>query len=385
VSDATAPWSVWSADDVEHLDQLRQPRFAAPLDRLTRRARTMVTAQRATASVALAFFLWRGLTFESVDGTFMKTVLAHGWVLLVVGAVGVVAGRTLPARRLLGFLLTGFFVIPVVVNVVMGPVNDWVGQGSRWASIGIVPPLEEVVKALPLLVLVYAVRRRPSTSASVLDFGLAGFALGAGFGIHEDLLYDRSLVMGFDGLGGLLVPSVVVDPLLVIGHGGWTALVGLGVGIAVVHRGRGPVWLAAVAGLAVAVADHAAANSAMLGDSFRGWVLDGWLALLMLAAGTAAAVASGVLVRRWAAARDTMFPPVPGASLLPLSPMALEAGEYCRLRAAVHTGAWRRAAPGHASAAAPQTAMLLAAAAGAAGLVIGPPVRPASPHVASSP
>ena len=346
---------------------------------VTRRSQLFEIGQRATAAVTIAAALWRGFTFGDGNNGFAETLSAHVWVLVWVSAIGLLVGRSLSVRRLVGFTLTGFFLIPILVKVAHGPLTRWAGEGTNWASAGVVPVLEEVLKALPLVVVVIAMRRDRTRSLSVLDFGLAGFALGAGFAIHEDLLWERTLVGGFDGVAGLLAPSFVVDPLLVVGHAGWTALIGLGIGIAVVHRGRGPAWLAAVLCTALAIGDHAAAN--YRGDvDVRAWVLDGRLAVAALAVGLVGAIISGLSVQRWATERDRVFPPVPLSQRLAPSALLFPSAEYARERSMAHTGAWRRFAPGHEAVADPHVPILLYDGATRAGLVVVPSAASGTPH-----
>jgi RsiW-degrading membrane proteinase PrsW (M82 family) len=350
--------SIWSTDDGAHLREVRAPVLQAELGAVVGRTRAIETGQRAIAAVVVVAAMWRGLTFDSPDDGFVETLVAHGWVLVWLGALGLLVGRSLPARRLVGFLLTGFFLVPILVKLAHGPLTGLVGEDTNWATAAVVPVLEELMKAIPLIALLLGTRRDPSRSLSVLDFGLAGFAVGAGFAIHEDLLWERTLVGGFEGLGGILAPSIVVDPLLVVGHAGWTALVGLGIGFAVVHRGRGPVWLVAVVGASLAVADHAAAN--FRGDvDVRAWLLDGRLAVIALGLATVAAVISGRAVQVWATKRDGVFPPVPVSRLVAPSAAILRYGDYARQRSMAHTGAWRRSAPGYEAAAQPHVAVVL--------------------------
>src|SRR5690606_34392292 len=124
----------------------------------------------------IAAALWRGFTFGDGNNGFAETLSAHVWGLVWVSAIGLLVGRSLSVRRLVGFTLTGFFLIPILVKVAHGPLTRWAGEGTNWASAGVVPVLEEVLKALPLVVVVIAMRRDRTRSLSVLDFGLAGFA-----------------------------------------------------------------------------------------------------------------------------------------------------------------------------------------------------------------
>ena len=365
------PSSIWSTDDGAHMVEAQAPELRAELRTVVSQTQAVDLGQRAITAIVVIAALWRGFTFGDGDNGFTDLLLAHVWVLVWVGAVGLLVGRALSARRLVGFMLTGFFFVPVVTKLAHDPLTSWVGADTNWAAAGVVPVLEEFLKALPLLALLIGMRRDPSRSISVLDFGLAGFAVGAGFAIHEDLLWERSLVGGFEGLGGLLAPSFVVDPLLAVGHGGWTALIGLGIGFAVVHRGRGPAWLAAVGATVIAVGDHVAAN--YRGDTeLRAWVLDGRLAVIVLAVGLVGALVSGRIVQAWGNTRDWVFPTVPLSKLVTPAAGFFAAGDYARERSMAHTGAWRRFAPGYEAAAQPHIPILLYDAADQAGVAIDP-------------
>src|SRR5690606_9620663 len=131
---------------------------------------------------------YRGLTIGSAKH-FLPSLVAIAWPMVWLGALGLVAGRTVPMRRLLGFVMLGYFLVPPLVVLLTAPALAWLPYDVGVALV--VPVAEGVLKAAPLLALGLGARRDTYGPRSVLDFGLAGFALGGGFWIHENVLWDR--------------------------------------------------------------------------------------------------------------------------------------------------------------------------------------------------
>lgn len=225
-----------------------------------------------------------------------------GWFLLVSYRV-----RTVGVREVVRFWLWGFFPVALVAYALSEPLEGLLSgnvQTALW-----VPLVEELVKVAPLLLVSLFLRPR-HRHATLSDFWLLGFALGSGFGFHEDALYVRLASSGFaDGLEGTLFPTFLRGSQYVVTHGGWTALAGVGVGIALLHRRR--VWALPVGAtlVAVAVLDHAAVNWRGGGSELvRSLAADGQLAASLLLLTAMGAVAHDVAVLRWANERDAMFP-----------------------------------------------------------------------------
>lgn len=216
----------------------------------------------------------------------LLTVGAYNWwpvvLLLLVGFFA--RGRT--TLHVAAGWFSGYFLSMAVVFLILDPTGNWLGDDSRWQSAFLVPVVEEAAKALPLLLLYFTIRRTRWMKPTVTDFTVYGLAVGGGFAFHEDALFARVISEGWDGWG-LLFPAIVQDPVFAVGHGVWTGLVGLGIGIALAKRGRSLVWLIPLAAYLLVTIDHALVND---GGS-RSLLLDGRLPLYLLTVGIVAALA----------------------------------------------------------------------------------------------
>ena len=354
--------SIWTATDGEWL--ATSPPDARALDRSSLR----VLAARVLTGVAVVTAVGRLLLLDSDLGDVARTIQMVSWPVILLLVLGLPL-RSLPARRVLALGMTGFFAIPLLVGLTTPLLLQWAGDGNLGPAI-LVPVVEETLKAVPLLLVFRAEHRNPIRSLTALDLTLVGLAVGAGFTVHEDALWDRLLVGGVEGPFGWLAPYVVLFPVEVVGHTGWTLLVGAGLGLWLVHRRRVPyAWVAPVLGFTLAVVDHAAVN--WRGDlDARAWVLDGALARWAGVAAIAAAVTSGLVVRHWAEQRDRVFPTVAPVDAdwrgLPAR------WRYLRQRTGAHTLAYRRLAPGHEVAGLPASALVVAGSASLAGVTPDP-------------
>ena len=158
---------------------------------------------------------------------------------LAVGSV-----RTLGWRAFLGAGLTGFLAVPAIAALIGRPVVSHLGTDSGLATAGWAPLTEEILKALPvLLIAVLAVRRRASRP-SAADLLLLGLWSGAGFALFENAVYGRGGVnWSAAPLASLLVPSGTTTALygrpgmLVSGHMLHTGLLALGIAITLMYKG----------------------------------------------------------------------------------------------------------------------------------------------------
>jgi RsiW-degrading membrane proteinase PrsW (M82 family) len=229
-------------------------------------------------------------------GLFLKDVLTHGWVLvLLTVATGLV--RTLPITTYVATGFTGFFAAFGFAAAIGRPIMSHLSGMPQFGSVVVMPLIEETLKVLPvLLVLVFALRRK-DVRPSAADVMLLGAWSGAGFALHENGLYGR----GGPYLGNALAPFFPVGgtnhaegiAFHVFGHVVWTALLALGIGIALLYRHGKWSWLAVPIAFAVAAGEHAVGN-AFTDDSIRIPIrtlrfalLGGWLGALLLILGTA--------------------------------------------------------------------------------------------------
>jgi RsiW-degrading membrane proteinase PrsW (M82 family) len=239
-------------------------------------------------------------------GNLGRVAWYHAWTLAVLAILSTRI-RAVAAHRLLGLAILGASLGAIAVYYLSGPINDLTGADTP--SVWVTPPLEETVKLLLVAgVLLFA--RRRLAQPGVVDLGLVGYAVGAGFAFHEDALWGRVTTSGFDGPWGLAFPTIFQpDGLFVIGHAGWTAMTAIGLGMIVLHWRR-PLWavLGAVL-IVVPFADHMAINSR---DGAFDWVnevlFDHKAPAWLLALGFIVALGLDLQVRRSMSGRDHVLP-----------------------------------------------------------------------------
>jgi RsiW-degrading membrane proteinase PrsW (M82 family) len=253
----------------------------------------------AVSAVTLLAALPRLFAHGGGAGRVVGNTVAVAWtVLLIVFAIRHV--RTLGPRALVGAWFSGFFGVLSLATLAGRPVVDHWGATSAFAVVFWVPLTEELLKLLPVA-LVLLLTRRQGGRFSAGDAVLFGAVVGGAFTVNENALYARPV----GGLGAhvpvsLLIPSVPHTSgfALAGGHLVYTALAALGLAITVIYRRRvrWAVWAAPVA-LADVVLEHAAWNQNGLdaaGANRPLWLvfahivtLDGWLSSLLLIAGVA--------------------------------------------------------------------------------------------------
>jgi hypothetical protein len=213
--------------------------------------------------------------------------------------------RTLGWRVFLGTGLAGFLGTVSLARVVGQPVVDHFGATSLFATAVYAPFTEEVLKLLPVvLVLVLAARRREARP-SVLDLVLLGAWSGTGFALYEDALYGRGgAKWGVAPPFSFFVPSAQKavyggSTFVSGGHLVFTAIAAMGLAFTVLYRRRYRwAWLAAPLAFALAYGEHVGLNMLATGGA-NGSVpltekilspvtLGGRLSTLVLIAGVAA-------------------------------------------------------------------------------------------------
>ncbi len=231
---------------------------------------------------------------------------AYLWVIVwMLTATFVV--RTIGLREVIVAFFGGFFTSVLVVHLLSLPIVAIAGV-TPFVSVYAVPTLEELAKLIPMLLLLLAYRRRRGERAGISDLVVAGFAVGAGVGLHEDLLYGRTVTSSngqisgvFDGTLGVLFPNFFVGGgTTLVAHGGWGTVIGLGVGISALlwHRLRFVGLIPGAVGVLIALTDHATWN-----DSSGLWIgtvitADHRVALFVTAMAIPAAVITDGLLRR---------------------------------------------------------------------------------------
>jgi PrsW family intramembrane metalloprotease len=219
-------------------------------------------------------------------------VFAACWGVVQLAMLGS-AARSLRVGTLLlavGAGVYGCGVLAVIVeyawthvraNVTGVPIYQVVATGSYTVD----PFVEEIAKVVPLLLLAWGARAR--LQRGLTDYLLLGAATGAGFGLAEAVMrFGTRAGTAVRMPGGWVLPislspPTVPTPVAAVGswlpapsggdgllslsvgsgtnlHLAWSALAGLGVGLAV--RGRGPVRLLGPLLVVLVGADHAAYN-----------------------------------------------------------------------------------------------------------------------------
>lgn len=256
------------------------------------------TISRLGAAIAVLAFLYALPTLAHAGwANFAKLAFYQAWTI---GLLSLASWRvrSISLPTVATFWLTGMFSSVLVVHLA-STLSD-----SSW----ITPPLEELAKALPLILAV-AVGRRFWRHPGLCDLMILGFAVGGGYAFHEDALWERASASGLEPVAGILVPSTFQDGAFVVGHATWTAIVGLAIGLLSLRR-RNPVWsVLAVLSLLIVVGDRMAIASD--GDTLN-WVgqvtFGSKLVALVLVAGAVTAVVYDQRRLESVAARDHLFP-----------------------------------------------------------------------------
>lgn len=201
-----------------------------------------------------------------------------------------------PRRLLLLGLLWGAFAATFGALVVQGVGGLFPGITDSVQLAVVAPVTEEFSKGLFLMLLLWW---RRAELDGILDGIVYAGMVGIGFAFTENILYlgasyDGTNGMGPGGLSGVTATFVVRCLFSPFAHPLFTALIGLGVGIAVSTRRPGVRWFAPVCGYLGAVLTHAIWNGSTI-FGFEGFV--GAYVLFMVPA-FASMIALGVWARR---------------------------------------------------------------------------------------
>lgn len=276
-----------------------------------------------------------------------------GWLMLLTLPV-----RSIASREVLTAFFLGMFFVPGFVFLIGVPIRTWLGGDLDTLAIVWAPLLEET--ALLLAAAIFAIRlaRRAAGVPGLADLFVLGFAIGAGYAIHEDALYGRfqpgwhtSFATVFDGAYGWAYPTFSDAPTAFFSyHGAHGALLALALGLVILLRRR-TRWIVAVipAVWIYSVFDHSVANlQVSYGPTWLGVLVANGHAVAVLALiAPLAAVAVDFARQR----RSAIALPAPNVWLLvnsirystgPLQIIGrlLLAGGYHRTRNAMINSAW---------------------------------------------
>ncbi|WP_314728261.1 polymorphic toxin type 30 domain-containing protein [Bacillus sp. Marseille-Q3570] len=193
--------------------------------------------------------------------------------------------KTLTWKKYTYFFLAGAWLMTPINTIIVSSFTTLFGgrEADVWSMAILTPIVEEIVKLIPLGAYLYFSRR--ATSLSLSDFALIGAATGAGFQFLEETFrrfvtgdhYGVTLLQGkvlhwefFTLFPGYFEEGFLPDKMTA-GHSLLTAMVALGIGLAIRYRERFkqftyifPSFL-----LAWAIFDHAIWNSFY---SAPGWI-----------------------------------------------------------------------------------------------------------------
>ncbi|MGO4106435.1 PrsW family glutamic-type intramembrane protease [Paenibacillus sp. YAF4_2] len=200
--------------------------------------------------------------------------------------------KTFTWKKTAMFMLLGIFlVIPITAWTLMA-VHGLVGgrTSDTWSTAVVTPIVEEVCKLLPLGLYLFFSRR--ASSMSLGDFTLAGAASGVGFQLMEELsrrwlnsgIIGRTYGYSTTMLGGetihwdfwTLFPGRFEESffptLMTVSHPVHTAMVALGIGLAIRFRKRltNAIYFLPALLLAWSILEHAAYNGQ---NTLPNWVM----------------------------------------------------------------------------------------------------------------
>jgi hypothetical protein len=180
--------------------------------------------------------------------------------------------RTLGWRVFVGALVTGFLGLTSLARLVGRPFVEEFGT-SNLLTVGVwIPVSEELIKILPLTVLLLLVVREWRLRPSALEMALIGAWTGAGFAIYEDASLGRGGFSLFRNTGfSLLFPSegrgtAFGWTVIQNGHLVHTALISLGLAFALLYRRQlSRPWIAVGLAFIAPLIEHASQNSIISG------------------------------------------------------------------------------------------------------------------------
>lgn len=214
-------------------------------------------------------------------GPNILSAIAFNLAVLAILAIISTFTRTLVLRRMLSLFLWGAFMtgVAVLASRLIVKVFAFAGPGVTEIVMAMV---EEVIKLLPLIILLIAGRKFSTFTMGMTDFILAGAALGAGFSCLE---YAAAHPHGASfGQLAWLPTAEVMNGRMVSGHLIWSSLAAAGIGFGFFFKTKWRVAaIGAAVGLAVSMLDHAAYNYGLvsqdwLSSIFNVIALNGYLA-----------------------------------------------------------------------------------------------------------
>ncbi|MGH7770067.1 MAG: PrsW family glutamic-type intramembrane protease, partial [Candidatus Binatia bacterium] len=217
------------------------------------------TLRRVIFAAGIALWLGSMLVQTRLDGAialWTGALLLGGLFVLSAPTRTVTIGQLIQPLSLGGAMLGVALVISAIFDRAVGP-------GIVPVRDITVPLAEELVKILPILWILWRERGGRAHTFGVTDLLVLATASGVGFGLVEEA-FIRHNEGWAKGLWWLPTSEMIRTPdgaKLIVGHGVWTGLAGLGLGFALLlRRPRAIMALVAVSGLLWSAIDHTATN-----------------------------------------------------------------------------------------------------------------------------
>ena len=203
---------------------------------------------------------------------FLLDFFAQLWTI---GLLWIVAGpvRTIGWRAFVGAWLTGFLGLTALARLVGTPIIDKLGVSNMLGTALWVPITEELIKLLPVILVLVMAMRRPRARPSVLDVVLLAASTSAGFNIYESATFGRgAFSLSATPILSLFVPGLFKGSsyswtMMQTGHLVHTALIALGVAFALMYPKQfARRWIVPTVAIAAVLIEHCSQNAIITGQ-----------------------------------------------------------------------------------------------------------------------
>ena len=244
----------------------------AASDALRARVMNLISTMALAISALSVIASLPRITKQAGMSAFALDLLAQLWTLallwIVVGPV-----RTIGWRAFVGAWLTGFLGLTALARLVGTPLVEKFGATSMLATALWVPVTEELLKLLPVALVLGLALRRPHARVSVLDVVMLAACTGAGFNTYESATLGRGAFSLFaNPILSLFIPSLAKASVygwtvVQSGHLVHTALIALGVAFAMCYPLQfARRWIVPVASIAAVLFEHCSQNAIVTGQ-----------------------------------------------------------------------------------------------------------------------
>jgi RsiW-degrading membrane proteinase PrsW (M82 family) len=236
------------------------------------------------ALAGVVFWLVMMLVYTGAEG-----VVALWTALVFLAALVVLtsATRTVSIRQVTSLFLLGGFTMGLA---------HFVAQFMNHSALrdSTVPPMEEMFKIAPVLFVLWRGRRSTTWTLGVTDVMLMAAASGVGFGMVEDAYIRHN--HGWPAHIDWLPLTEITGGRLIVGHGIWTALAGITLGLALLLRSRRELAIGlGASGFLWSALDHIANNFGVgqrgaLANFLNGITGQGWVTFYLFVVGVVIAI-----------------------------------------------------------------------------------------------